>query len=37
VGDALSGVEGLAVEITARIVGLRRWDGNARIERVLVS
>jgi 2'-5' RNA ligase len=37
VGDALSGVEGLAVEIPARIVGLRRWDGNARIERVLVS
>lgn len=37
VGDALAAVDEIATDIPASIVGLRRWDGDARIERVLIS
>ncbi|KAA0111811.1 2'-5' RNA ligase family protein [Mycolicibacterium sp. P1-5] len=32
IGQALAAVEGIATDIPASIVGLRRWDGDARTE-----
>lgn len=32
IGQALAAVEGIAADIPASIVGLRRWDGDARTE-----
>lgn len=37
VGRALAQVGGIAEEIATTVVGLRRWDGDARIERLLFS
>ncbi|AQT80369.1 hypothetical protein B1R94_15475 [Mycolicibacterium litorale] len=37
VGRALAEVDGIADEISAAVVGLRRWDSDARVERVLLS
>lgn len=35
VSDALRVIDGLCTDIEATAVGLRRWDGDARVERVL--
>ena len=37
VARALDVIEDLSADISADVVGLRRWDGDARIERVLVG
>ncbi|MGY4708771.1 2'-5' RNA ligase family protein [Mycolicibacterium sp. CBM1] len=37
IGRALAEVQGIAEDIAATVVGLRRWDGDARVERVLLS
>jgi 2'-5' RNA ligase len=37
VGEALAAVDGIAADIRARVVGLRRWDGDAKVERVLIN
>ena len=37
VGEALARVDGIGDDIEASVVGLRRWDGDARVERVLIS
>ena len=37
VGRALAVLDGLAGDISAHVVGLRRWDGDARVERVLIG
>ena len=37
VARALDVIEDLSADISAEVVGLRRWDGDARIERVLVG
>jgi 2'-5' RNA ligase superfamily len=37
VGEALGVVDGVARDIAAQVVGLRRWDGDERVERVLIS
>ena len=34
---ALAVIDGLSAEISASVVGLRRWDGDQRIERVLID
>ncbi|KDE97427.1 hypothetical protein Y900_000405 [Mycolicibacterium aromaticivorans JS19b1 = JCM 16368] len=36
-GDALGLVDGITADIRAGIVGLRRWDSDARTDRVLIS
>lgn len=35
VGEALA-VDGVTADIRAGVVGLRRWDGDAKVERVLI-
>ena len=35
-GDAFAAVDGVSADITASAVGLRRWDGDARFEQVLI-
>lgn len=35
-GDAFAAVEELSADIAASAVGLRRWDGDARVEQVLI-
>jgi hypothetical protein len=37
VGQALAVLDGLSGDISARVVGLRRWDGGARVERMLIG
>jgi hypothetical protein len=37
VAHALAVIEGLSADISAQVVGLRRWDGDQRIERVLID
>ncbi|AKK27591.1 2'-5' RNA ligase family protein [Mycobacterium sp. EPa45] len=37
IAEALAAVEGIATDIPARIVGLRRWDGEAKVDRILIS
>ncbi len=37
VGEALARVDGITADIEATVVGLRRWDGDARVERLVVS
>jgi 2'-5' RNA ligase superfamily len=37
VAQALAVIDGLSAEISASVVGLRRWDGDQRIERVLIG
>jgi hypothetical protein len=36
-GDAFGVVDGITADIRAGIVGLRRWDSDARTDRVLIS
>jgi 2'-5' RNA ligase len=37
VGEALAAVDGITADIRASVVGLRRWDGDAKVERVLIG
>jgi len=37
VGQALEEVDGVIRELGAEVVGLRRWDGDQRVETVLIS
>ncbi|BBY67419.1 2'-5' RNA ligase family protein [Mycolicibacterium helvum] len=37
VGEALAAVDGIAADIRASIVGLRRWDGDAKREYLMVN
>ena len=37
VGRALDVIDDLSADISADVVGLRRWDGDERIERVLIG
>jgi hypothetical protein len=30
-------VDGLSADIDAQVVGLRRWDGDQRVEKVLIG
>lgn len=36
-GEALAVVAGTAGDVAAQVVGLRRWDGDQRVEQVLIS
>jgi hypothetical protein len=36
-GDAFALVDGITVDIRASIVGLRRWDSDARTDHILIS
>ena len=37
VARALAVIDGLSAEISADVVGLRRWDGDQRVEQVLIG
>lgn len=37
IGTAVQVIDGLCSDISARIVGLRRWDGDQRVERMLIG
>ena len=37
VGEALAAVDGIAADIRTSIVGLRRWDGDAKCEYLIVD
>jgi 2'-5' RNA ligase len=37
VEEALAAVEAIAADIPAAVVGLRRWDGDAKVDRILLS
>lgn len=37
IGTAIQVIDGLCADISARIVGLRRWDGDQRVETTLIS
>lgn len=37
VGEALGVLDGVSHDLDARVVGLRRWDGDQRVDEVLIS
>jgi hypothetical protein len=37
IGAAVQVIDGLCADLSARIVGLRRWDGDLRVEHMLIG